>query len=86
MEYEMKRAILQVTDWFFLRFLSSFNASYCGKISVIENPLPDDCEIIRAWYNEDGVFNILLHSESFETVKDGEEYPIVACPVFQKEQ
>jgi len=79
----LKRAILKLTDNVLMDFLSNtVTKDVC--FTHVENGLPPDVKIIRTGYDECGVLNLVLESENFEDVVNGDNYPILTPPMFIK--
>lgn len=79
----MKRAILKITDRYLMDLLSTMKSSYHGNCSVRENALPKDARIVRVSYDDHSILNVLLESEEFEAVEDGQRYPVLPTPIME---
>lgn len=79
----MKYSILKISPLIFIKFCQYGS----DNIRVVENKLPEDVKFIRA-YTEDhsgwGHISLVLESESFRELKDGDEIPILPYPMFEK--
>lgn len=56
-----------------------------GWQRVIEHPLPDDAEVVRVGYDETGWLLLMVQSEEYEDVTEGNTYPDVVTPMFRLE-
>lgn len=80
----MRRAILQLSDDFFVELLKGQKDGLPRFFDVVENPLPDDAKFIRAHYRQTtNGFELLIESEDFEDIKDGLPYPNLTMPIFR---
>ena len=59
------------------------NRMMTRKCKVVKNALPDDAEILRMGHDQTGRLCIVLTSETFAVVAEGEELPILPDPVFE---
>ena len=81
----MKRAIFQITDCLLVHMFKAFQKQddKWRVFRVKGNALPDDAKPIRCWPCQDGVIEILIESESFEDIKQGDSYPTLPCVLFE---
>ena len=76
----MKRAILKISDSYLMKLLSTMKSFYNGNFSVAKNPLPEDVKIIRVGHDHQMFLSLLLQSDEFEDIKEGELYPVLDLP------
>lgn len=76
----MKAAILQILDCVIVEIMKGLSKSYNGIYRITENGLPTDAVVISYEQKKDGTIEILLKSETFKDIKDG-NYPILESPV-----
>ena len=65
-------------------FLDFHIRGFKGELEII-NPIPEDAKFVRVY--QDGIFGVLhivIESESFPELKDGDEIPLIAKPMFNK--
>ncbi len=75
----IKAAILKVYPEHIIFGLQ--NGGFPG-FKVIKNPLPDDVKIKSVYFNgQEGCFDYILTSESFQEVKYDERLPVLESPV-----
>lgn len=56
-----------------------------GVFEVFENSLPGDVEVIGAFYDEGRhQFGVIVESDSFDPVGDGEQIPEVKAPTIRQ--
>jgi len=75
-------AVMHLTDSFILSQLM-FESDFDSRIFISENRLPADCKIesISRDFTHVALFNIVLSSESFATVGEGEKIPSLDLPI-----
>lgn len=79
----MKRAIIKMTDDFLMSLLK--NTFLTDKVSFrVDRGLPSDTRIVRAGYDHTGILHLVLESEEFVDILDGQEYPTLPSPIFTK--
>lgn len=79
----MKRAVLKMTDDFLMDLLQ--NTVKTDKISFkVDRGLPPDARIVRAGYDHTGILHLVLESEEFVDILNGQEYPTLPHPIFTK--
>lgn len=57
------------------------------KIRIVENAIPKDAKYIRCYLNDFtgwGNIGIVIESESFEELQNGDEIPVIKHPTFEK--
>lgn len=72
------KAILKVSPELIVDFLKIFKSQEKFSYQIVENPLPEDAEIIDIVYNG-RVFNLILESKEFK-----EDNQILAVPVIER--
>ena len=79
----MKRAILIFSDDLLVEILKFTKEGFRGTFNVMENGLPEDVKVIRAFPYQQGQLGILLESEKFKDIEKGKSYPVLSPPIFQ---
>lgn len=82
----MKHAVLRLTDHWLMTFLKTFKGEEAITYRITANALPEDTRPVRCFYDYQGHFCLLLESEQFRNVKDGEQYPYLDEPTLQVEK
>jgi hypothetical protein len=80
----MKYAILKIHPFLFVEFCKHG----ADKVTVAENRIPEDAKFVRAFTEDStgwGVVSLVLESESFEDLKQGDRIPVLPDPIFEKE-
>jgi len=57
------------------------------KVKIIKDAIPKDCKYIRAFTNDQsgqGNIGLVIESESFSELKEGDIIPIILSPTFEK--
>lgn len=79
----MKYKILKVSPYIFIDMCKyGFD-----KIRIVKDSLPDDAKFIRAHVDDVtgwGNISLVIESESFDELKDGDLIPIIPYPTFEK--
>ena len=74
-----KQKILRVSSHYFLNFCKH---GFKGEVEVI-NPIPEDSTLIRVIHEPTyGDLSLVIHSESFPSLKDGDLIPELQKPLF----
>lgn len=81
----MKRAILEISDDLFMVILKGFKAGFSGQFKVADNALPIDTRIVRVNMSSspENTLMLLLESEEFKDIENGELYPVLTPPSFE---
>jgi hypothetical protein len=81
----MKYKILSVSPHVFLEICKNG----CAGVEVIKNAIPQDARYVRAYIenlNGWGYVNLVLESESFSELKEGDVIPMLLHPIFEKKK
>jgi hypothetical protein len=63
-------------------FISQCKHGFKGEVEVI-NPIPEDSYVVRTYQaGTFGDLHLVIHSESFPELKDGDEIPLLEKPKF----
>jgi hypothetical protein len=76
----MKHAILRVSSYILLELCKNG----AEKTRIVKNELPQDAKFIRAGHDQSGDMFLVIESESFRELKDGDEIPILENPLFER--
>jgi hypothetical protein len=77
----MKQKILKVSSYHFLNLCKH---GFSGEIKVI-NPIPEDAYLVRVIQEPIyGNLSLVIHSELFTELKDGDIIPEIETPLFEK--
>jgi hypothetical protein len=79
----MKYAILKISPYVFINLCKKGMI----KIKVLENAIPEDAHYIRGFCEESsgwGYVNLVLESESFRELNEGDEIPVLPYPMFER--
>jgi len=79
----MKHKILKISPFMFLSMCKEDTIN----VRVVANILPKDAKFIRAYtddYTGWGYISLIIESESFEEIKEGDVIPILPYPIFEK--
>lgn len=76
----MRLRILRFSNAFLVPFLQQHKDR--KVISLIENALPDDAEIVRVGHDHTGWFHIVITSQEFAEVAEGAVIPEHPAPRF----
>lgn len=79
----MRYKILNIHPLFFIH-ISQHGTE---KVRIIENSLPEDTKFIRSFTNDTsgwGSISLVIESESFEDLKEGDIIPSIPSPTFEK--
>jgi hypothetical protein len=79
----MKRKIFKLSDKFLMEFLQTLNDSQ-EYVLKVNNPLPVDVQIIRSGYSSTGTLKLVLQSNDFDDLDEGQNYPIINNLTFSK--
>ena len=79
----MKRKIFKLSDKFLMEFLQTLNDSQ-EYVLKVNNPLPVDVQIIRSGYSSTGTLKLVLQSNDFDDLDEGQNYPIIDNLTFSK--
>jgi hypothetical protein len=79
----MKYAILKVSPLFLVEMFKHD----IPMIKLVDHALPEDTKYVRAFTDDFGGWGrigLVLESESFRELKDGEMIPVLQSPTFEK--
>lgn len=76
----MRLAYLQVSAFLFLEFCKNG----ADRVRIVANKLPDDARFIRAGHDNLGSLYLVLESEEFIDLKEGEEIPRLPDVMLEK--
>ena len=57
------------------------------KIRIVQNAIPNDAKYVRSHLNDYtgwGNISLVIESESFDNLNDGDEIPVIKHPTFEK--
>lgn len=79
----MRYAILRISPYFFIEF---FRHDKVVKAKISSNILPEDSKFVRAFTGSDawGYICLVIESEKFDALKEGDEIPILPYPIFER--
>lgn len=82
----MRHAILRVHVGFLLRACkeSSYSANRDYNVELIANALPEDAKFVQGGHDYHGNLYLVLESESFRDLKEGDEIPVLSDPMFNR--
>lgn len=82
----VKHAILYVSPHTFLELCKGLYET--RNVRIIANAVPEDAKFIRAFTTDDvtgwGKIGLVIESESFEEIKEGNLMPTLSNPIFEK--
>jgi hypothetical protein len=80
---KMKYSILKISSLIFIEICKHG----MDKVKVVDNALPEDAKFVRAFVDDNlgwGRISLVLESESFKDLNEGDEIPILPNPAFEK--
>lgn len=80
----MRIRYLPINIDFLIRLCQMNGLTEDSTVKIVENPLPDDVEVIRMGHDSFGNINIILQSSEFEEISEGGEIPLQPRTVFNR--
>lgn len=78
----MRVKILRVQTEQFIRLHQKRSKDILARSVVVENPLPDDAEVVRVGYDYSGWMLLVIQSAEWPDVKEGDAIPDLPAPMF----